>query len=78
MNDLISNYKYLVIIRCKINKDYYNTNYIPSFITNKTIGYFIKNIEGIQEIIKEIFLIWRYKYHSSSDANIKNLSSKIG
>ncbi len=74
MNDLISNYKYLVIIRCKINKDYYNTNYIPSFITNKTIGYFIKNIEGIQEIIKEIFLIWRYKYHSSSDANIQNLN----
>ena len=70
--NLMSDYKYLVVIRCKINKEYYNTNYIPSFITNKTVGYLLKNIDDIHDIIKEIFLVWRYIYHSSSDLSVRN------
>lgn len=71
VNNLMSNYKYLGVIRCKINKEYYNTNYIPSFITNKTVGYLLKDDTDIHDIIKEIFLVWRYKYHSSSDPSIR-------
>ncbi len=69
---LMANYNYLLIIRCKINKEYTGTNYIPSFITNKTVGYLVKNINDVKDIIKEIFLVWRYKYHSDTDKYIQS------
>jgi len=74
IKQLMSNYNYLIIIRCKINEEYANTKYIPSFITNKTVGYLVKNLNDINDIIKEIFLVWRYKYHSSSDSSIREFN----
>ena len=71
INDLMTNYNYLITIRCTINKDYVDTNYIPSFTTNKTVNYLVKNLNDINDIIKEIFLVWRFKYHSSPDSNIQ-------
>lgn len=68
---LMSNYNYFIVIKCKINKEYSNTNHIPSFTTNKTVGYLVKNIHDIYDIVREIFLVWRFKYHSNSDKSIK-------
>jgi hypothetical protein len=65
------NYKYLFIIRCKVNNNF-TPEHIPSFETNNTVGYFVKSFDDIIDIIKEIFLVWRYKYHSDKSEYIRN------
>ena len=70
VKNIMTDYKYLFIIRCKIDKEF-EPKYIPSFITNKTAGYLIKSIDDVFDIIKEIFLVWRYKYHSDSREHIR-------
>lgn len=69
--NIMNNYKYLVTIRCKINNGY-NTTFIPSFITNKMVNYMVKDFRDVSDIVKEIFLVWRYKFHSSPDKHIQD------
>lgn len=71
---LLTNYKYLIVINCTITKDW-EFKHIPSFTTNKTSSYLIKNISDVQDIIKEIFLVWRYKFHSNSDISTRDLNN---
>jgi len=71
----MTDYKYLFVIRCKIDEDY-TTKFIPSFITNQTVGYFVKSIDDVIDIIKEVFLVWRYYYHSNPDVSVKNANLK--
>ena len=63
-SEIIYNYKYLIEIKCFITNNW-NPRYIPSFTTNKKTGYLIKNFDEVKEFIKEIFMVWRYKYHSN-------------
>ena len=67
---IMTDYKYLFIIRCKIDKEF-EPKFIPSFITNETVGYLVKSIEDVVDIIKEIFLVWRYNFHSNPSEHIQ-------
>lgn len=66
------NYKYLITIKCIVSKDW-NFRYIPSFTTNTLTNYLTKSKEDINDIIKEIFLVWRYKYHSDDKTKKLNM-----
>lgn len=69
-NEIMSKYNYLIMIKCSITKDW-ELQHIPSFITNKPVNYLVKNLLDVIDIIKEIFLVWRYKYHTDSKLQIK-------
>jgi hypothetical protein len=75
ITNIITNYKYLITIRCKINNGY-NLSFVPSFITNKFVNYVVKDFSDMSDIVKEIFLVWRYKFHSSQDKHIRDLNTE--
>jgi hypothetical protein len=70
IKDILSMHQYLIVIKCTTNK-YFKQEYIPSFITDKTVAYFIKSHDDLNDIIREIFLIWRYKFHSNPSIDIR-------
>ena len=70
INKITTDYKYLFIINCKIDKEC-ESKFIPSFATNKPIGYFVKSINDVTDIIKEIFLVWRHEYHSNPSEHVR-------
>ena len=67
---LMDDYKYLIIIRCKTDENF-EEKHIPSFICNKRVAYLMKSIQDVKEIIEEIFLVWRFKYHLHEDENVR-------
>ena len=78
---LLKDYEYLIVIKCSILPEW-DIKYIPSFTTNKKTGYLLKNITDVKNFIKEIFMIWRYKFHMSEfqkmrDANMEYMKEVI-
>jgi len=79
--ELLNDYDYLIVIKCNILPEW-DIKYIPSFATNKKIGYLLKTITDLKNFIKEIFMIWRYKFHKSDfqhirDANMEYMKEVI-
>lgn len=79
--ELLKEYNYLIVIKCNILPEW-DKKYIPSFTTNKRRGYLLKTITDVKNFIKEIFMIWRYEFHTSEfqkirDANIEYMKEVI-
>ena len=79
--ELLNHYHYLIEIKCNILPEW-EIKYIPSFTTNKKMGYLLKTITDVKNFIKEIFMIWRYKFHTSEfqqirDANMEYMKEVI-
>jgi hypothetical protein len=71
--DICSGYKYLIVINCITTKEW-DTKYIPSFITNKLTNYLVKTKEDVCEFIREIFMVWRFNFHSDSNEKIRTMN----
>lgn len=82
--EIMNNYKYLITIKCPTTNQW-KTMHMPSFITNKKTSYLVKTVQDVKDIINEIFMIWRFKFHTSEykimkESNIeymKEIISKI-
>lgn len=68
---ILDDYKYVFMIDCKVN-DSFISEHIPSFIVNKPTVYLLKTRQDLQDIIKEIFLVWRFNYHSHQEQIVRD------
>ena len=71
--NILSNCGYLVYINCKVT-DEYDVNFIPSFKINTPTNYLVKSKKDIEHIIYEIFMVWRYIFHSNKDEDVRRLN----